>query len=154
MEIKLLKMTSEPKAITKTWSTASADIKTYSTSYAVNELDVMNPRIVLADSDVENYNYMYIAALGRYYYIRPTITAEGYYTLNAHCDVLMSHATQIRKEVGILARSSDIYNTFLTDEIYNSLVYRRVQTLLFDKTPFSTSGNGYYLTVTGGNPTP
>jgi len=154
MVIYLYKTTSEKNAISKTWSTASGDIKTYSLSYAVGEMDLLNPDIMISDTNLEVFNYAYIPDLNRYYFIKPTITATGYYKLNAHCDVLMSHAVQLRKEVGILARSSDVYNTFLTDQIYNSLVYRRVQTLLFSSTPFSTSGNGYYLTVTGGNPTP
>lgn len=154
MQITLYKCLSEKNVINKIWSTASADIKTYNTSYATGSLDVLNPRILLTDSSVQDFNYMYISELDRYYFIRPTITANGFYDLNAHVDVLMSHATQLKKEVGILARSEDVFNTFLTDQLYNSLVYRRVQTLLFDKTPFSTSGNGYYLTVTGGTPTP
>lgn len=154
MEITLYKTNSEKNAVTKTWSTAPADIKTYSLSYATGQLDVLDPDIKIADTGLEAFNYAYIQDLGRYYFIKPTISANGFYSLNAHCDVLMSHATQLRKEVGILARSADVFNTFLTDQIYNSLVYRRVQTLYFDKEPFSASGNGYYLTVTGGTPTP
>lgn len=151
MNITLYQTNDDPRHIVKTFT---ATTKSYSLAYATHELDLLSPEIQIADTGVESFNYMYIQDLGRYYFIHPVLTANGYYKLNARCDVLMSHSTQIKKESGILKRSSSVFNTFLSDDLYNSLCYRRVQTLLFDKTPFSTSGNGYYLTVTGGNPSP
>lgn len=149
MEIILYITKDDPRHVTKTFLLGS---KTYNLAYATHALDLLKPEIELSDTGLESFNYMKITDLNRYYFIKPELTANGFYRLNAKCDVLMSHATQIRKENGIIGRSSNVYNTFLTDALYNSLCYRRVQTLLFDKTPFSTSGNGYYLTATGGTP--
>lgn len=150
MEIQLKKTTSDPRSITKSFVAGDANTKTYQTSYAVNALDVMQPEIYLSDTGLEAFNYMYIPALNRYYFIRPTITANGYYKLNARCDVLMSHATEIRKQSGILARSNTIYTRYLTDPEYRMKVYRRVQTIPFSASPFTTSADAYYLTANGG----
>ena len=150
MQIVLYKSHSEKNALTKTWSTTSGDIKTYNTAYAVDQVDLLAPDITLADTGLEAFNYMHIPELNRWYYIKPVITATGYYRLNAHCDVLMSHAAAIRAQSGILARSETVFNTYLSDRVFNALVYRRTQTIPFPGHPFTTSSGGYFLATTGG----
>lgn len=147
MNITLYQTNEDPRHITKTFS---ATTKSYSLAYSTHELDLLKPEIYLADTGLENYNYMYIQDLGRYYFIHPELTANGYYSLNAKCDVLMSHATAIRGNAGILDRSNNVFTRYLTDPEYQMKVYRRIQTVPFSTTPFSTSGDRYYLIATGG----
>ena len=148
IQIILYKTNSPTNMISKTLS----DALTFSTCALLDTTDVRSPRVRLTGSDLSGYNYMHIPALGRYYYIKPTVISTGLWELNAAVDVLMSFSSQIRAQGGILARSENIFNTYLTDDIFQSRVYRRVQTILFSGNPFSTSGNGYYLTTTGGYP--
>ena len=147
MEIRLYKTNDDPRHITKTFS---GTVKTYNLAYATHELDLLKPDIQISDLGLSEFNYMYIPELSRYYFIHPVITANGFYTLNARCDVLMSHANAIKAQSGILERSETIYNTYLTDEAYKSLVYRRTQTIPFPGHPFTTQNGGYYLITTGG----
>lgn len=147
MQIKLYKTNSPAVAITKN---LTAEL-VFSDCTARAPVDLLRPEITLVATGLEGYNYMYIPELGRYYFIHPVMTRNGLFTLNARCDVLMSHAAQIRAQSGILERSETVYNTYLTDKVFNMLSYRRVQTILFSGNPFSTAGNGYYLTTTGGS---
>lgn len=145
MQIKLYKTNSPAVAITKS---LTAEL-VFSDCTARAPVDLLRPEIVLSATGLEGYNYMYIPELGRYYFIHPVMTRNGLFTLNARCDVLMSHAAQIRAQSGILERSETVFNTYLTDRVFNMLSYRRTQTIAFPKTPFNSSG-GYYLTTTGG----
>lgn len=147
MKITLYKTNSNPKAITKTLT----DSLVFDDCNSIRSLDVLHPDIVLSGTDLEKYNYAYIDDLNRYYFIKPEITASGMYDLHAKCDVLMSHDAAIRLQSGILSRSETMFNTYLSDAAFNSLCYRRVQTILFSTDPFSTSGNGYYLVANGGS---
>ena len=148
MIIKLYKTNSNAKAITK----ALTNELTFNDCVARAPLDLLRPSITLAAKNLEGYNFMYIPELHRYYFINPTISNNGLYSLNARVDVLMSHAALIRAQSGILARSETVFNTYLSDAMFKSLSYRRVQTILFSGDPFSTSGNGFYLATTGGTP--
>lgn len=145
MQIKLYKTNSPAVAISK--SLTAELVFTDCTARA--PVDLLRPEIILSATGLEGYNYMYIPELQRYYFIHPVMTRNGLFTLNARCDVLMSHATQIRAQSGILERSETVFNTYLTDRVFNMLSYRRTQTIPFPGTPFSSAG-GFYLTVTGG----
>lgn len=147
MIIYLYKITDDPRHITKR---LSETVKTYNLAYATHELDLLKPEIQISDLGLSQFNYMYIPDLARYYYIHPVIMANGFYTLNARCDVLMSHAVAIRSNEGILDRSNNVFTRYLTDPEYEMKVFRRVQTVPFSTTPFDTSADRFYLTCTGG----
>ena len=156
IEITLYKMTDDPRKINKTLPSSSGTFLTFSTSYLKDAFTVMDPELTIASSDdLSLYNYMKVGTLNRYYFIRPTIRSNGLWALNAHEDVLQTFQSQIKGNSGIIERTEDenIFNTYLSDDVFESLVYRRVRTILFSEDPFSTAGNGYYLTVTGGGGT-
>lgn len=148
MQIKLYKTNSPAVAITKS---LTAEL-VFSDCTARAPVDLLRPEITLAATGLEGYNYMYIPELGRYYFIHPVMTRNGLFSLNARCDVLMSHAAQIRAQSGILARSSSVYNTYLSDPIYLARCYRQTHTIKFPNSPFTTANNGYYLLTSGALP--
>lgn len=149
INITLYKTNSPRNKITKTLTDSLA----FESCNLLDTTDVLNPNVRLSsNNDLTAYNYMYIPATGRYYFITPVIIATGLYALNAVCDVLMSHATEIRKQAGILARSSSVYNTYLSDPIYLARCYRQTHTIKFPNSPFTTSSNGYYLLTSGALP--
>lgn len=152
--ITLYKISDDPRKITKTLPSATGTFLTFSTSWIKDAFMCLDPELTLASTDdLSAYNYMHVGApVNRYYFIKPTILKTGLWKLNAHEDVLMVFATAIKLQSGILARSSTPgkYNTYLSDQFFEQLAYRRVQTLLFSATPFSTNGGNYYLVTTSG----
>ena len=154
IEITLYKITEDPRKVGKTLPNTVGTYLTFSTSWLKDMFRVLSPELTLASTDnLADYNYMKVGApVNRVYFIYPEILRTGLWRLNAREDVLTQFATQIKAQSGILARSSTPgkYNTYLSDSFFEQLAYRRVQTLLFSETPFSTSGNGYYLTTTSG----
>ena len=154
--ITLYKMTDDPRKINKTLPSASGTFLTFSTSWLKDQFTVMDPDVILASSDdLSAYNYMQVGSpVSRYYFIRPEILNTGLWRLNAHEDVLQVFASQIKTNSAIVSRSENKFNTYLSDSIFEGLVYRRTCTIPFPNTPFTTDSGGYYLTTTGGTSSP
>lgn len=152
--ITLYKMTDDPRKITKTLPSATGTFLTFATSWLKDVFMCLDPELTLASTDdLSTYNYMQVGApVNRYYFIKPTILKTGLWKLNAREDVLMVFGSAIRSQAGIVSRSSNRYNTYLSDNIFESLCYRRIQTIPFEYVPFTNQNNGFYLTVTGGDP--
>ena len=155
LTITLYKMTDDPRKINKTLPSTAGTFLTFSTSWLKDVFTVMDPDVTLASTDdLSTYNYMKVDTLNRYYFIRPQIQSNGLWKLNAHEDVLQVFATQIKSNSAIVARSENKFNTYLSDSIFEGLVYRRTCTIPFPVTPFTTDSGGYYLTTTGGTSSP
>ena len=152
IEITLYKMNEDPRKVSKTLPSATGKFLNFSTSWLKDQFSDMTPNVTLATSDdLLLYNYMKVGSpVNRYYFIKPTIVSTGLWSLNAHEDVLQNFATEIKSNTGIVARSENRFNTYLSDSIFEGLVYRRTCTIPFPATPFSTDSGGYYLTTTGG----
>ena len=155
LTITLYKMTDDPRKINKTLPSTAGTFLTFSTSWLKDVFTVMDPDVTLASSDdLSTYNYMKVDTLNRYYFIRPQIQSNGLWKLNAHEDVLQVFQSQIKTNSAIVARSENKFNTYLSDSIFEGLVYRRTCTIPFPNTPFTTDSGGYYLTTTGGTSSP
>ena len=155
LTITLYKMTDDPRKINKTLPSAVGTFLSFSTSWLKDVFTVMDPDVTLASSDdLSAYNYMKVDTLNRYYFIRPQIQSNGLWKLNAHEDVLQVFQSQIKTNSAIMARSENKFNTYLSDSIFEGLVYRRTCTIPFPVTPFTTDSGGYYLTTTGGTSSP
>lgn len=154
IEIILYKMNEDPRKISKTLPSATGTFLKFSTSWLKDQFSEMTPNVTLATSDdLTLYNYMKVGSpVNRYYFIKPTIISTGLWSLGAHEDVLQNFATEIKSNTAVLARSENLYNTFLSDDIFESLVYRRVCTIKFPKTPFSTSSGGFFVVTAGPGP--
>lgn len=72
-----------------------------------NIIDVVNPVILVSSEAPIDCNYAYIAAFGRYYFVRVSVIRAGLYALSMHCDVLMSYRTQIAASKAVARRTKD-----------------------------------------------
>lgn len=150
--ITLYRITEDPRKVGKTLPSTEGSFFEFSTSWLKDLFRIMTPDLTLAsNTDLTSYNYMKVGApVNRVYFIKPEILRTGLWRLNAREDVLTQFATQIRNQSGILSRSETVFNTYLSDHVFNSLVYRRTQTIPFPGHPFTTANGAYFLVTTGG----
>lgn len=84
-------------------------------------LDITNPKIILSmDSEITKnvcYNYVKIAKLGRYYYIRKITTENGLMVFECEVDPLQSFHSDIRDSKQYVIRSENINNKMIVDSL-------------------------------------
>ena len=79
-------------------------------------VDMMHPEIDI-QGDVTGYNYCYIAALHRYYYIDGVeVVRTQLQTIRCRCDVLMSYKDAILTLPAVVDRSAALINSYLPDD--------------------------------------
>lgn len=88
-----------------------------------DQLNLINPTIMVTSKTLINSNYCFIKDLERYYFI-VDITAfrKDVYIINLKCDVLMTYSDSIKEQTAVLARQELKNNYYLTDDqfkIYN-----------------------------------
>ncbi len=97
------------------------------------------------------FNYFYIEAFKRYYYVTNLIAVEGQtnkegdinpngiWELHGHVDVLMSFKDEILKQTAVVARQEGQYNLMLDDGFFMTYQNPKLQTKVFSNpTPFET----------------
>ena len=125
--IKLYKITDDECVVSKTLTNE----KSY-TCTLKNEAEILGPKIDIQSADnLSDYNYAYIERYGRYYYIKPSTTPNGFWRMKGRVDVLMSHKSEFLQLSGTLERSEKIFNAYLNDSEYKALAYRKVVTKQF-----------------------
>lgn len=99
-----------------------------------DDVSIINP-IVTIESPINmigGTNYMYIASLGRYYFITDIVSLS--YTLteiHGHVDVLMSFADYLDANAGIIKRSENDWNLYINDGSLKVYQYRTFETFQF-----------------------
>ena len=90
----LYKISDSPNTLNKTLGTG----KTITSLKPYRDCSILSPRFILDyDSTVLGYNYIYISAFGRYYYIDDiTIATAQTMVISCSVDVLMSFNTDIK----------------------------------------------------------
>ena len=140
--VKLYQVTDDERVVHKTLRSE----KSY-TCTMKNETEILAPEINIQTTDnLSDYNYAYIERYGRYYYIKPSTTPNGFWRMTGRVDVLMSHRTELLKLSGTLKRSERIYNGYLNDPEYKALAYRKIVTKQF---PFAMTGDCFILMTVG-----
>ena len=66
----------------------------------------------------EQYNYIYISAFSRYYYINDPVWELGTWTYSCTCDVLATYRTEIGASSQYVRRSSNTFDGTITDTLY------------------------------------
>lgn len=79
---------------------------------------ILNPRIDLDSSNPVSYNYCYIPAFNRYYFINDWISDHGHWIAECSVDVLASWKTEILNSYQFVLRSATYNNTYIEDSIY------------------------------------
>lgn len=109
--IKLYRNTSPKNAINKSISeVASID------GVLKQECSVTAP-IILYNGDYVAFNYAYIPAFGRYYFLTDMISVRnGLWELHFSVDPLFSFRTEILSNTCILERQQYLYNMYIQDQ--------------------------------------
>lgn len=108
---------------------------------------ILDPSITIQTdgSDVwrKAFNYMYISAFNRYYYVTNIISVPGtwesptqtnpntLWEVHGHVDVLMSYQNEIKQQTAVVARQEKQFNLMLDDGIFMSYQNPKIQTKLF-----------------------
>lgn len=123
MTVTLYKMTDDSKVVSKTLNTQTqitlSDVK------LKDGCSVLNPTLLLAQGNLSEYNYMYIADFGRYYYLKPGNYRNGLWEVTGEVDVLMTYDVGIRALECTVLRNENEKNGYMYDSFYQSLAYKK-----------------------------
>lgn len=108
----------------------------------------------------KGFNYFYIDAFKRYYYVTNLIAVEGQidmpddvnptglWELHGHVDVLMSFKEEIKAQTAVVARQASQYNLMLDDGFFMTYQNPIIQQKLFSNaSPFESQE--FVLVVAG-----
>lgn len=126
------------------------------TQYSCNikePCSVLNPVIELNGGNKSPWNYCYIHAFERYYFITDWIADHGMWYAHCTCDVLASWRTQILASAQYVSRSGNKSNPYIIDSVYpmtNKVTY---STYSFPSRPFLQEGTDlrYVVGIASGN---
>ena len=108
------------------------------------------PSIMLQQNPI-GYNYAYIPAFNRYYYIKNvTVVRKNIFMISLSVDVLMSFKNEIKELSGVVSRLTS-GSPYADRDVLCSVkeTHRRID---FPKTPFTANGT-YILVAQGGEET-
>lgn len=104
---------------------------------------------ILTSEDITQYNYMYIAEFGRYYFIDDIVSVNNNkWEISAHVDVLQTYANKIISQSVILNKQELKGNKYLNDGSFISQV-NEFNTSYNFANGFNTSGT-FILICAGG----
>lgn len=82
------------------------------------DVDILKPIITVSNTTIPQYNYCYIPALNRYYFISKVDIVEGkLYAVNLAIDVLMTYKEQIKALTVVVSSTSQAnpyYNGYVS----------------------------------------
>ncbi len=112
---------------------------------------IVNPTILVELSNPSQYNYMYIPAFGRYYFITEIESVRtNLWNITGAVDVLMSFQTQILNLdviVSDLTKGENPDSTYMMGEQWQTMVKTRTDVITF---PSGLLDNGEYILITSG----
>lgn len=124
-----------------------ATIATVTILAITDDTNILHPTIVI-DTRAFNFNYVYIANFGRYYYVDNIKLMGGErIALQLSVDVLMSHKSAILSSQVIADRSSSNNDPYLKDNKIATRDEARIYTRKMGASPFTTTS--YVLQVAG-----
>lgn len=81
-----------------------------------SECSIIRPSIIIAQDTLPTFNYVYIAAFGRYYFVTGITSVNfGLWRIELNTDVLMTYKDGIALLTAIIARQENDYNDNLID---------------------------------------
>lgn len=115
MEIILYRNKSDRRALNKTLENPL----TIANALLLNGNDsILSPQLILTGVNVSDYNYAYIADLGRYYFItKIDIVDNQRYRIYCDVDILMSFAADIKNLTVISTHAQSNFNRYLPDSV-------------------------------------
>lgn len=111
---------------------------------------VVRPRLKVSSGLIgQGVNYLYVAELERYYFIKDWIMENGHITIECEVDVLMSWKNQLMNQNVIVKRNEKLYNLYQNDEETLTYQYTAKRTIPFPNRPFSMSNTQFILGIVG-----
>lgn len=143
MTIKLYKIDDEIAKVNKTLGTAkSVD------GEPIPPFDMLNPVFQVSLSSTPEYNYVYIAEFGRYYYAEATYIGGTVWEFSCSVDPLMSWKTGIKALSAWVDRSASDVDEDIVDPLTQSKIERTTReisttlnTIAFDGTNYNVIQN-------------
>lgn len=81
-----------------------------------DEISITNPTILIESNVLPNYNYCYINALKRFYFIdNINIIRESLFEIECHVDVLMTYYNILKEQVAFIDSQENNYNQNMID---------------------------------------
>ena len=80
--------------------------------------NLLSPVLIVADSSAVAYNYCFIPAWGRYYWVRDWTFREGRMFCQLEVDVLASWREEIGRSTQYISRAAAAYNPGVQDRVY------------------------------------
>ena len=143
MQITLFNNTSEKNKINKSLN----NVATLTGSVKENA-SITHPEITIEYSDPISFNYCYIDAFNRYYFVDDVIILRNnIMRLKLTVDVLMSFANGILNQNVIVIKNTNNYNLYLLDENLKTLVKTTTTIVNF---PNGLNDNGEFVLITAG----
>lgn len=108
--------------------------------------DIIAPLVEIKHTDPTAFNYAYIAAFHRYYFIEGMTYNEGLWILSLRCDVLATYKTEIGAQSLYVLRSASESDGTIADTYYPikaSISYtEELANPFYHSTPYT---NGFYV---------
>ena len=107
---------------------------------------IINPTLEISASDITGYNYAYIAAFGRYYFMKDiTSVANNLWQITLEVDPMATYKTQIGNSSEYILRSESSYDGDIVDSLYptKGIIHRYAN--MSSNEPFSNTDIGYII---------
>lgn len=109
--INLYQNASSPETISKSITSVGS-----LTGALKDQSSIIDPNILVQMDSVPSFNYVYIPAFSRYYYVKNiTSVRNGLWLIEMHVDVLMSHKSAVLAIPGVCTRQEKVGNLYIPD---------------------------------------
>jgi len=112
---------------------------------------ILNPVIQLKATDPTAYNYAYIAAFSRYYFIDDVRYDSGMWILMLHVDVLATYKTTIGSTSTYILRAYNAQNPYIIDTAFPLTGNVTYDSTIFESGINTSYNSGYYIVTTTGD---
>lgn len=119
------------------------------------ECSLLSPSIEYQSEDVPTFNYVFIPAFNRYYFVTSLTTVnKNLWRMELKCDVLMTYKEQVLLLQGVIGRQENDYNLLLVDNEIPTQNNPIVEVIDIPSDVFNTQTTGtgvhnFLLTVVG-----
>lgn len=107
------------------------------------ECSMQRPSVLINTLEIPSFNYVYIPAFNRYYYVTSITTVSyGLWRVELNCDVLMSFKDKIKALSALIGRQENNYNDYLVDNEIPTENAPQVTTIDIPSSTFTTTKTG------------
>ena len=118
------------------------------------QCSIVSPSITYQAETFPNFNYVFISAFGRYYFVNSiSSVGKNLWKMDLSCDVLMTYEAEIVQLTALIARQENDYNDDLVDneiptEKEPTVTYQEITNTVLN-TQAAASTHNFVLTVVG-----